>query len=510
MMPAMKQFSGPLLQWLLEGMVRPELVPDLEVHGLHHDSRAIEPGDVFIALPGSRVHGMRHLAQAVDAGAVAVVYDPAGGGAELAREEARVPCISVERLSQRLGLIADRFFGEPSKDLQIIGITGTNGKTSCSHFIAEALCNRRPAAVIGTLGWGAPGQLEPTQHTTPDAIEVHSILDSLRRRSYKWVAMEASSHGLEQGRMNGVRLQGALFTNLSRDHLDYHGTMEQYLEAKLRLMRWPDLLFAAINLDDDSADAAVAAVPTSVRKIGFTRSPGREGCVHGVDVLTISDVVHDSAGLAFRAHFGGLSIPVHVPVFGDFNVENLAGTLSVLLGLGHSLAMAARRLEQIRPVPGRMERFIAPIGPAVVVDYAHTPDALEKTLSSLRNHCAGKLWVVFGCGGDRDRGKRPQMGAIANALADRIVVTDDNPRSEDGDAIVADVLEGCSGSNPHVRVIRDREQAIAYAIDGAGEDDVVLVAGKGHESTQEVRGVKHEFSDRAVVQRLLANCRDAE
>jgi UDP-N-acetylmuramoyl-L-alanyl-D-glutamate--2,6-diaminopimelate ligase len=220
------------------------------------------------------------------------------------------------------------------------------------------------------------------------------------------------------------------------------------------------------------------------------------------DVLSASDVKQDAAGIGFDAHFGGLTVTVHAPVFGDFNVENLLGTLAVLLGLGHSLTMAARRLEQVRPVPGRMERFYATGGPAVIVDYAHTPDALEKTLSSLRSHCEGKLWVVFGCGGDRDKGKRPLMGSIADSLADGIVVTDDNPRSEDGDAIVADILAGCAATK--ATVIRDRRRAVTHAIDMALEGDMVLVAGKGHETTQEIKGIKYPFSDRDLVRELLA------
>lgn len=490
----------PRLDKLLMGMVEPDLLPNRGIAGLNHDSRAIEPGELFIALAGQRSHGMRHAAEAIDRGAAAIVYDPAGGGAELATDISAVPCIAVQDLAQQLGLIADRYFGEPSRNLQIVGITGTNGKTSCSHFLADALTGPKPAAVVGTLGWGVPGQLEPTLHTTPDAIALHRVLDRLRSRGIGSVAMEASSHGLEQGRLNGVRFCGALFTNLSRDHLDYHGTMAGYLEAKLRLVRWPGLGFVAFNLDDGSADAIAAVTPSGVRKIGYTR---RRAAVGGtVEVLDADAVVHDASGIRFDVRFGGAAATVRAPVFGEFNVENLLGSLAVLLGLGYGLADAARNLARVKPVPGRMERFAAPHGPIVVVDYAHTPDALEKALNSLRPHCAAVLWVVFGCGGNRDRGKRSQMGAVADRLADAIVLTDDNPRDEDGDAIIAEILQGFRGAA--VQVLRDRRSAIAYAIDRAHPADVVLVAGKGHETTQEVSGVLTPFSDRDVVCQLLA------
>lgn len=490
----------PRLDKLLMGLVEPDSVPRLGIAGLNHDSRAIEPGELFIALAGQRSHGMRHASEAIARGAVAIVYEPAGGGVELAAAIGAVPCIAVGDLSQRLGDIADRYFGEPSKYLQVVGITGTNGKTSCSHFLADALAGTKPAAVVGTLGWGIPGQLEPTLHTTPDAIALHRVLDRLRSRGIGSVAMEASSHGLEQGRLNGVRFAGALFTNLSRDHLDYHGTMAGYLNAKLRLVRWPGLGFVAFNLDDGSADSVVAETPPEVRKIGYTR---RRAAVEGqVEVLDADAVVHDAAGIRFDVRFGRAAVTVQAPVFGEFNVENLLGALAVLLGLGYGLTDAARRLARVKPVPGRMERFSGPKGPTVVVDYAHTPDALEKALNSLRPHCAGALWVVFGCGGNRDRGKRSQMGAVADRLADEIVLTDDNPRDEDGDAIIAEVLQGCRGAD--VTVIRDRRGAITHAIGRAGPVDVVLVAGKGHETTQEVKGVLTPFDDRDVVCQLLA------
>ncbi|BBL73543.1 UDP-N-acetylmuramoyl-L-alanyl-D-glutamate--2,6-diaminopimelate ligase [Methylomagnum ishizawai] len=471
--------------------------PAIAVGGLVHDSRHIQAGDGFIALRGQRVHGLAHAGQAIQNGCAAILYEPQGGGTELAGAIASVPCVPVADLAGKIGPIADRFFGEPSRGFDaLIGITGTNGKTSCSHFLAQALDNS--SAVLGTLGWGRPGALQPTTHTTPDAIEVHRILGELLGLGFRSVAMEASSHGLEQGRLNGVRFKGALYTNFTRDHLDYHGSMEAYLEAKLRLLAWPGLEFVVFNADDASAETILARKPSAVRAIGFGKT-GRER-QSSLPFLEIREVRHETGGVSFVAHYAGASARVRAPVFGDYNVENLAATLGVLLALGWDLAPAADALGRVRAVPGRMESF-AGHGRHVVVDYAHTPDALASVLRSLRGHCAGRLWVVFGCGGDRDRGKRPQMGAIAEQLADHVVLTDDNPRSEDGDAILRDILTGCRRDG--LVCLRDRRAAIAHALEHAAPEDLVLVAGKGHESTQEIQGHKYPFSDRQVIQALL-------
>jgi UDP-N-acetylmuramoyl-L-alanyl-D-glutamate--2,6-diaminopimelate ligase len=440
---------------------------------------------------------MRHAEQAIRQGCSAIIYDPAGDGHLLARGVAGMPCTPIDSLDQKLGFIADRFFGEPSVLLDVIGITGTNGKTSCSHFLAHALSAKAPAAVVGTLGWGMPDALERTSHTTPDAIEVHGLLARLRDRGVKTAAMEASSHGQVQGRLNGVRFKGALYTNISRDHLDYHGTMEVYLEAKLRLLTWPGLEFVVFNADDPIADAILNRAPSHLKRIAFS-SRGRK--IESAAMVSVDFVRQDSQGIAFQARHGQQLANVFASVYGDFNMENLAASLAVLLGLGYELPEAAELLKNIRPVPGRMERFSGQ-GRTAVVDYAHTPDALASVLRSLRRHCKGKLWVVFGCGGDRDRGKRPLMGAVAENLADRVVLTDDNPRSENGDEIIQDILSGCRRDN--TISIRDRREAIFWALERAGAGDIVLVAGKGHEDTQEVLGQKYPFCDREVVMETL-------
>lgn len=497
------------LDQLLAGLTETGNVPPVEIRGLTLDSRQVRESDLFVALAGLHAHGLSHAGQAIQQGAAAIVYDPAGDGETLARNLQGLPCLRVECLKERIGFIADRFFGEPSQQFQaVIGITGTNGKTSCSHFLAQALSSLAPTgygpgASLGTLGWGSPGALQPTTHTTPDAIEIQRILGQLRDQGFRSVAMEASSHGLEQGRLNGARFKGALYTNFTRDHLDYHKTMEAYLEAKLKLLAMPGLEFVAFNADDPSAEAILARAPENLRAIGFTKQTARENhfaSSHPYTLLRVSDIRHGTEGVSFLAEYASQSARIHAPVFGGYNVENLAASLAALLGLGLGFSEAAAALAQARAVPGRMESFVG-AGRQAVVDYAHTPDALYNVLSSLREHCRGQLWAVFGCGGDRDPGKRPQMGAIAERLADQVVLTDDNPRSEDGDAILRDIQAGCAHEG--IVSIRDRRAAIAFALERAGPDDIVLIAGKGHESTQEIQGHKYPFSDRQVVREVL-------
>jgi UDP-N-acetylmuramoyl-L-alanyl-D-glutamate--2,6-diaminopimelate ligase len=487
------------LRRLLAGVADCGGFPDSAITGLGLDSRAIGPGDLFAAVNGHTRHGLRFADQAIQQGCAAIIYDPDGEGQGLALSVSAVPCIPVLGLNRKLGIIADRFFREPSRDLYTLGITGTNGKTSCTHFLAEALLTAgKPTAVLGTLGWGKPGALHPGTHTTPDAIRTQDMLNRLRSQGFSHVAMEASSHGLEQGRLEGVRFRGALFTNLSRDHLDYHGTMEAYLEAKMRLLAWPGLEFAVFNANDAIGAAVLDRLPSGLPAIGF--AVGGEPSA-SVPLLRVASVRHTPEGISFEARYRKRSVGIEAPVFGDFNVENLTAALAVLLAMGYELGDASALLSHVHAVPGRMESCAAG-GRTAVVDYAHTPDALSSVLRSLRSHCPGRLWVVFGCGGDRDRGKRPQMGAVAAAIADVIVLTDDNPRSEEGDAIIADILPGCADAHPIVR--RDRREAIRHALTHALPGDLVLVAGKGHETTQEVKGVKTPFSDReAVIETLI-------
>jgi UDP-N-acetylmuramoyl-L-alanyl-D-glutamate--2,6-diaminopimelate ligase len=460
------------------------------------DSRELAYGDLFVALAGAKQHGLAHGEQAISNGACAVIFDPAGNGQQLAETlqrsvSAPVPMIAVENLGLKLGELAARFYGDPSRFMTVIGITGTNGKTSCSQFLSQMLDD---CGIIGTLGWGEWGNLNKTLNTTPDALAIQKILAELLKNKKRTVAMEVSSHGLEQGRVNGVAFKGAVFTNISRDHLDYHGTMDAYVQAKLALLKQPGLAFAVVNLDDGYSGQIITAVPESVQLWNFS-AKGRTS--DSGESVHAENIVHKTEGIEFDAHYKGQVQQVKVPLFGDFNVENVLAVLTVMLAMDIPLAEAARKLAVIKPVDGRMERFGAETDPLVFVDYAHTPDALDKVLSSLRKHCKQALWVVFGCGGNRDTGKRPQMGKIAEFWADHVVITDDNPRYENGLDIVNDILAGCKTAK--IEVIQNREQAIQKVVASAAKDDCIVIAGKGHEQYQESNGVCVPFSDRQVV-----------
>jgi UDP-N-acetylmuramoyl-L-alanyl-D-glutamate--2,6-diaminopimelate ligase len=464
---------------------------DVAISGLTLDSRTVVSGHVFIALAGTRQHGLMHVEQAIARGASAIVYDPDAQGWQLAAQVRKMPVIAIENLAWKLGGIAARFYGDPSVAMKVIGITGTNGKTSCSQFLGQML---NDCGIIGTLGWGEWGRLRKTLNTTPDALAVQAILAALLTDNKHTVAMEVSSHGLEQGRVNGVHFKAAVFTNISRDHLDYHGSMEAYVQAKLSLLQKPGLAFAVVNLDDAYSEQILAAAPPSVVQWGFSvqgRQPASVQCV------LADDIQHQLDGIEFTVRWQGERQRIKVPLFGDFNIENSLAVLSVMLAMGVALAEAARRLAQVKPVTGRMERFEGKAGPMVFVDYAHTPDALQKVLSSLKRHCRQALWVVFGCGGNRDAGKRPQMGCIAEHWAEHVIVTDDNPRFENGLTIVQDILAGCRSGR--IEVIENREQAIHSAITRADGNDCIVIAGKGHEQYQEINGVKLPFSDSQVV-----------
>ena len=490
--PSLEVASEPLLNGIAKGPV-----PQFVIRDIHLDSRKVKPGTLFVALGGHQEHGLRFAEQAAYQGCSGIIYD-ACDTALVPTLSAGIPLIAVDNLRHKLGVLADRFFGQPSKALEVIGITGTNGKTSCSHFLAEALGSTRKTGVIGTLGWGAPGALNPTTHTTLDVIETHRILHVMQYQEFDAVAMEASSHGLDQGRLDEVRFQGAVFTNISRDHLDYHKTMQAYQEAKLKLLECPTLKFVVFNRSDALARPIMTRRRENVRYIGF--GPRGDSSDWDISVVEYDAVQHLSDGLNFQIHFEGQSATVKVPIFGGFNVDNAAATVAAMMGLGYSLTDAVASMVHVFPVPGRMQNISA-AGRRAVIDYAHTPDALAKLLKTARAHCSGELWVVFGCGGDRDCGKRPEMGAIADRLADRIVVTDDNPRSEDPEAIIQQIVTGMVGHQP--MKIRDRRRAIEHALTNAKAEDLVVIAGKGHEDTQEIKGVKYPFRDIDVVEGFL-------
>ena len=489
-------------------MLLAALLPDvtgipggLAIAGLVQDSRAVRPGDAFVAIAGFGAHGLNFVAQAEAAGA-AVVLCEAPVPTEFAEvvESARVPVIAVPRLRARLGTLADRFHEAPSRTMTTVGVTGTNGKTSTVQLIAQAwTLQGRVAGTIGTLGAGLYGQVEPTGFTTPLVLRTHALLAELRDAGAQAVAMEVSSHALDQGRVDGVHFAVAVFTNLTRDHLDYHGTMDAYGEAKAKLFAWPDLGAAVLNLDDPHGHALFDAVRArdAVPAIGVSARGDADA------TLRAEDVVLDLAGIAFTLHVGGEAYPVRSSLLGRFYVDNLLAVAGVLHAQGTAPATIAGLLSQLAPVHGRMNRLGGEGGrPLVVVDYAHTPDALAQALDALRAHATGRVLCVFGCGGDRDAGKRPQMAAIAEAYADVVFVTDDNPRTEDGDAIVADILAGFA-QPAQARVVRDRGAAIAQAVADAQAGDLVLIAGKGHEPYQEIHGVQHPFDDTEVARAAL-------
>ncbi len=494
------------LSGLLQGLA--EVPADLErpITMLSMDSRGMQPGGLFLACAGTGRHGLEFLEEAVNSGAVAVAWEPDRGWDDarvepLARKHG-VLMLAVPGLGQQVSHIAGRFYGDPSHALFVAGYTGTNGKTSSTQFLARVLGSEAPCGIIGTLGSGFPGVLSPGTHTTPDPVELQRTLAEFRLQGAQAVAMEVSSHALDQGRVAAIHFDVAVFTNLSRDHLDYHGDMERYAAAKLRLFQHPGVGCGVLNLDDPFGRELLHHLPAGVRAIGYGLQPPEELPARLDEWIWARGIEPGSDGMRIRVQTSQGDGEFHSTLLGRFNVSNLLSVLGVLLYRGVALEEALRRLAKLETVPGRMERFGGGGQPLVVVDYAHTPDALEQALRAGREHARGRLICVFGCGGDRDRGKRPQMGGIAERLADLVIVTDDNPRTEDGDRIVADILAGMD--QPHrVRVERDRTRAIREAVTAGEPGDLVLVCGKGHEDYQLVGGRRLHFCDREQVRAAL-------
>ena len=482
------------LHELLDGLALAPPGLDPLVHGLGADSRALREGDAFIALAGETTHGLRHLDQAQAAGASVILFEPP------APEAVKLPAnaVAFPGLRVRQGELANRFYGAPSEALRLVGVTGTNGKTSTVQLLTQALAlSGATAGSIGTLGAGLHGRLVAGERTTPDVIAVHRLLAGMRDEGASHVAMEVSSHALAQGRVDAVAFEVAVFTNLTRDHLDFHGSMEAYGEAKALLFGWPTLEAVVINLDDPFGLRLAARIAPDVRLVGTSARGAANASLRAESVQLLPE------GLRFELAEAGERHVVDSPLLGRFNIENLLAVAGTLRALGWPLADVAAMLPRLSPVGGRMSRAGGRDGkPLVVVDYAHTPDALQQALAALREHTPGRLTCVFGCGGERDAGKRPLMAAIAEAGADRVIVTDDNPRREDGDAIVAGILAGFTRRDA-VQVERDRRAAIALALSGAGAGDIVLIAGKGHEPYQEVAGLRHAFDDLRIAGELL-------
>ena len=466
----------------------------VQLTGVADDSRKVRRGDLFMAYPGDLNDGRRFIADAIARGAAAVFWEARGDFVWNA--DWRVADLSGTGLRALCGPLAHAVLGQPSERQSVIAITGTNGKTTISQWLGRS--HPRSCAVIGTLGAGFVGDLDDTGLTTPEATNLARYLADFAHAGAQACAVEASSIGIEEGRLDGTRVDVAVFTNLTRDHLDYHGSMESYAEAKKRLFAWPRLRLAVVNLDDPFG-VELAEMTTAAKVVGYTQGDDfadRQG------VVRAEDVEEAVTGLRFRLSAPSGRATVETGLVGRYNVSNLLAVAAVLLDAGLKPAEVAARFAELTPPPGRLEKIGGYNEPLIVVDYAHTPDALESALAALRGVATargGKLVAVFGCGGGRDRGKRPAVGGVATGLPDRVVLTSDNPRSEDPLAILAEIRQAA----PSADVIADRAVAIGKTIREAHPADVILLAGKGHEPYQEIAGVRRPFSDLTEAQGAL-------
>jgi UDP-N-acetylmuramoyl-L-alanyl-D-glutamate--2,6-diaminopimelate ligase len=469
-------------------------LPSVEVSGMALSSLTISHGDVFFAYPGDKADGRDFIQDAVDKGAVAVINEAVIASPERARQspcdkECKVPRIAIENLAQKVGHFAAQFYGRPSEKMKVIAITGTNGKTSCAWFITQALTKLGiKAAMMGTIGCGFLDDLNENSLTTPDAISVQKNLAQFKVQGAEVVVLEASSHSLVQGRLNGVDVDVAVFTNLTRDHLDYHKTMQDYGAAKKRLFTDFKAKYVVINIDDafgvELAENCQSTLTYSLKSKAAS--------------LFAHDICLDKAGMKALVESQGKQLAISAPIIGDVNVENILAVIGVLQTFDFSDEQISGALQSLSSVPGRLESFTAKNGALFIVDYAHTPDALSKSLQTLKTLCQGQLICVFGCGGDRDKGKRPLMAKAAITYADSVIVTSDNPRSEDPQEIINDIVVGFAAAN-HYELIIDRQAAIEKALSQARPHDVVLIAGKGHEDYQLIGNQRISFSDVEVV-----------
>jgi UDP-N-acetylmuramoyl-L-alanyl-D-glutamate--2,6-diaminopimelate ligase len=486
-----------LLSKILNHLINVPSSHDVDIQGLSSDSRTIAPGGLFFALKGTSADGQFYIEAAINQGAVAVLSHTEDVYPSFLWID-HVPVIAVPALSSRLGQIAANFYDHPASLLKIVGITGTNGKTSCSHFLAHAFkALNQKCAMIGTLGSGLPGLLTAGTLTTPDALTLQKLFYEFAQDKIPIVAMEVSSHSIDQGRINSVPFDVAIFTNLTRDHLDYHGDMQTYGAVKKKLFDDPSLKHAVINADDDFGLSLIDALPTKAIAYSLQSRP----------LLNVPLVFVTELSLSDQGMLASISSPwgngvLRSSLIGQFNLSNLLAVLSALCLLDIPFQDALGALESLQPVAGRMQTLGGGDLPTIVVDYAHTPDALEKVLVAIRSQCSGKLWCLFGCGGDRDKGKRPMMAKIAEQYASDIVVTDDNPRTENARAIIEDILVGFSDDS-RVTVEQDRSKAIEYIIHCANKHDYVLIAGKGAELFQQIGQEKIPFSDIEVAKRSL-------
>ncbi|KTC94969.1 UDP-N-acetylmuramoyl-L-alanyl-D-glutamate--2,6-diaminopimelate ligase [Legionella feeleii] len=480
----------------LAELMRPwitENIPDCEILGIHNDSRQIKHGFLFFAYPGASTDGRLYIQQAINAGAKAIVYEP-DDWPNNCQLSTQVPCLALPDLAKKLAAIASRFFGEPTKKLAVTGVTGTNGKTTIAYQLAQAhtLLGEK-AAYIGTLGQGEVTALDSLANTTPDALCLQYLLYTYQQKAIKQVCMEVSSHALHQKRVEGIDFHQAIFTNLSHDHLDYHETMDAYAAAKALLFAEPTLKWAIINQDDNYQQAMRAAVRKPCQIISY-------GIKDEADVRALRwDVSLAGTRLEVTSPWGQHQLVINA--LGFFNIYNALAVFTSLLAVGYDVEKVIPVMAELQPAPGRME--VVTHEPYAIVDYAHTPDALQNVLATLKKVKKGRIIVVFGCGGDRDKSKRPIMGRIASEYADIAIITSDNPRNEDPWAII-DAIDAGIISKANLYKIADREEAITKALNLAHKDDIILIAGKGHEAYQQIGNVRHAFSDQAVIRRLNA------
>jgi len=479
-----------------------------QVRHLSNDTRALSQGDIFCGINGTKKQGRDYIAQALAKNCHLVLVESqhqvehGKQTTALSAEQKNVPVIEFYQLNQHLFDLAKAFYQQPQDKLSIIGITGTNGKTSTSQLIAKLLDNiGQPCSVIGTNGAGKVEQLTEINNTTPGATELHQWLHHFIEQKQQCVAMEVSSHALEQGRVTAELFDTAIFTNLSRDHLDYHETMDKYAQAKFQIFTHCQNQSAIINGDDEYAQQWLAKWDSKQPVMVYGRT---EEVKSHQQYLFATNIVHGVSGVSFSLNTHQGTVNIASQLIGDFNIDNLLAAVAVLMSKGIALAEIARSVSTLTPVKGRMEAFAKENLPLAIVDYAHTPDALRNALAACRQHCRGDLWLVFGCGGDRDVGKRPMMGAIAEASCDHVIVTNDNPRTEKPEAIVQDILAGCEQPEK-ITVMLERQKAVLSALTKAKNKDVVLLAGKGHEDYIIVGEQTLPYDERELVRSTYAH-----
>ena len=502
------QCAMPLAE-LLAGLAPVSAQHNRDITGLTVDSRAVKPGDVFCAYQGATQHGCQFIPQAIAAGAAAILIDSQPGSQLVQGDQPQlkqtfpdVPMIKVSQLQQKVGVIAAKLYPAPAQHMDIIGITGTNGKTTSCYYITSLLAALGvPCGLSGTLGIGTLQNMRYTGLTTQDHAMAHKSLRNFFQAHINTVAMEVSSHGLDQHRLAGVEFKVALFTNLTRDHIDYHGSLADYAKVKAKLFAWPTLKTVVVNVDDPYAELMLAQVQPGVEQLGYSLCEDAHS-QSSLPLIRAKNIHLKQGKIRADLHTPWGTAVVNFSPLGRFNLANCIAAIAVVVSLGHDFTDVVQAVTQLVDPPGRMERFTVAGQPMVVVDFAHTPDALEKALLALKAYCTGRLWCVFGCGGDRDRGKRSMMGTVVSQAQAQIVITNDNPRHEDPQRIVDDIMQGIDNKqSAHIEY--DRKKAIRYAIAQARAEDIVLVAGKGHESVQIIGDTRKPLSDREYVKTVL-------